>query len=203
MATIAAQSTELIRSGGFSIEISPASLRVTADKTAISPRKGSVVRTTVKVLYCIFIALFVVMIIVDLENHHKPAMFLPFAVILGLSCLSFLFGAFQGKNDIFCTEDELKVIRKIRGKVTGQWTFPKHLVGPIQFTVFSSSRSSSVYGLLFSVEGKKVRVLAGLEIVEAARILAELDRLGYTAVRDVGMPMAVEMAIERRNSIFR
>jgi len=45
-------------------------------------------------------------------------------------------------------------------------------------------------------------MLDGLEIIEAQRLLSELKRLGYDTVYDVGMPMAVEMALERRNSIW-
>jgi hypothetical protein len=193
------ESTDTIRTGGFCVEVSPSSLRVTADKTALAPKRKSAIRIALKIaFYCGFGLLILINIADSIERHHTIFL-IGLAVIFGLSLL---FSIFRGRNDIYCTRDSLQVIRKIRGKISGKWTFPKNLVGPIRYAVFSSSRTGSTCGLLFSAQEKKIKVLSGLEIVEAYKILKELDRLGYEVTHDVGMPMAVEIELERRNSIF-
>jgi hypothetical protein len=190
---------ETIRAGGFVIEVAPDSVRVAADKIALSLSKNAGAKKVFRaILYGCF-ALFVVSEIASLIEHRQSTFFLGFAAIFGVSLL---IAAHKSKSDIDCTRDSFRVIRKVRGKTTGTQIFSKSQVGVIKYATFSASQYGSICGLLFVVDGKKVKVLSGLEIPEAYRILGELDRLGYQVLRDVGMPMAVEMAQERRNSIF-
>ena len=75
-------------------------------------------------------------------------------------------------------------------------------MGPVQFTVFSSGRYGTTCGLAFTVQSQKVKVLSGLKVVEAQKILIELGRLGFDAPCAVAMPMMVEMELERRGSLL-
>ncbi len=195
----AAEQTETVLSAGFRIETTPSSIRVTADKTALSLPEKSTLNALKRAIPIVLSAVLSVDVLINAFDSGRFAPLIPLPAILALGYLS---SQFRAKDDIVCTRESFQVIRKLRGKVVGESTFPKHLVGPIRFATFSASRTGSVCGLLFSVEGKKVKSLAGLEIVEADLILRNLDRLGYSVVRDVSMPMAIEMAKERRNSIF-
>jgi phosphoribosylformylglycinamidine (FGAM) synthase PurS component len=55
---------------------------------------------------------------------------------------------------------------------------------------------------MFNVDGKKKKILYGLEAPEAEPILRALSHLGIDTVHDPGMPMIIEMALERRKSRF-
>lgn len=120
--------------------------------------------------------------------------------------LVFFFRSMAVLNNLRCTHETLEVIRIRRGKKIERRTFARDKVGPIRYAVFSSGRYGSVCGLLFAVEDQELKVLANLQIVEAQQILNELERLNYSVVRDVAMPMAVEIEQDRRKSalsIFR
>jgi hypothetical protein len=199
MANPAQISTGTIRGGGFRIEISAGELIVTRDKAAVALRKPSITRSVLKAIFPVVATLLILIEVGNWWRRGGPLAFFLLALLFGLPLL---LNYFRPKNDIRCTPENLEVIRVRRGKTIGKWTFPRNLVSTIRFTVLSQSRTDQTCGLVFLVQGNKVKVLEGLEIVEAYRILQELERLGYEAPGDVSMPMAVEMATERRNSIF-
>jgi hypothetical protein len=107
---------------------------------------------------------------------------------------------FSGHNDLHCTSERMDVIRMVRGQMKNKRTFLKESVMKIRFALVRYSQYSPTCGLVFYVAGKKIKTLEGLESPEAQTILRELDRLGFDVVHDVGMPMMVEMALEKRNS---
>ncbi len=190
---------ETTSSGGFRIESSQSRLEVTKDRKAFAPTKHARLKLIVRAL---ILAAFGFVILMDLAESDTNRKLFFIAVVGAIFLLRYLFARRQAESKIVCTRNSLQVIHLSRGKVVETSTFPKDKVGPIKFAEFSASRSGANCGLLFVVEGRKVKVLSGLELVEADKILKELGRLGYQVVRDVGMPMAVEMALERRNAIF-
>lgn len=187
------------RTGGFRIESIPVMLEVTYDPKAHEDENRSCSRKITR--WYPFIIFGVVMAVLSfsaISNSQWILLLLP-PVFLAYFIVS---QAIAIANNIRCTPETLQVIRITRGKEKESWSFPREEVGPISYTVFSSSRYGSTCGLQFAVQSQRVRVLSGLEIIEAQLLLNELSRLGYEVVRDIAMPMAVEIAKERRSSIF-
>jgi hypothetical protein len=197
MAEVAIQNEADVSAGGFHIEIRPDELTVTADKSAIQPRKRSPLRNFLTVLVCVFAALYLVLVFV-------PAMLkggiTKVAVLALVVVPSLLWAYLRGSKNLHCTRDNLEVIHVVHGRVRNNWLFPKNVVRNIRFAPVAYSKYGSTCGLVFTVRGKKVKTLYGIECPEAQIVLKQLDRLGFDVVHDVGMPMMVEMALERRNS---
>jgi len=103
----------------------------------------------------------------------------------------------KGYNDLHCTRDNFESLNIFRGSVRTTSSYPKATVKNIQW---STTTFNTTPALLYTVSGKQMRVLDGLQVVEAQKILNQLDHLGYEVIHDVGMPMAVEIAEERRRS---
>lgn len=173
-------------SGGFRIDIGNDGLAV----TAISPFRFS-------------------------RPSRKTYLLLGLAFCVGLSLLQasgsvFVIGAafvlvvlilrytFVETHNLRCTRDNLEVIDLVRGRTRKTRVFLRTAVREIRFGPVSYGRYGAVCGLIFTVADEKVKVLSGLQCVEAQKILDELQRLGYDTVRDVGMPMMVEMEESRR-----
>lgn len=184
---------ETVAAGGFRIEIGPDELTVTADRKT---KEHSVLYMLVAVLSApiyIFTLIF---------GSHGYWPYLLIAVFLIVSPAA-LRNWRRGQNTLHCTRESLEVINLFRRRIRATTPYRKEEVKRIEFGVVSGSFSDHPScGLIFTVAGKKVKMLDGLEIIEAQRLLSELKRLGYDTVYDVGMPMAVEMALERRNSIW-
>ena len=191
--------TETIRTGGFQIDVSLDMVQVSFDKTAYDDQTSRATRKIFSIVLVTLFGLYVAMRFSFSHVEQSPYSFLFLMVIFGASAL---FQSSIGKNNIRCTRESLQVVRVVRGRTAGSWTFPIELISAITYSVFSSSRYGNTCGLAFSVQSNKVKTLAGLKIVEAKKILDELDRLGFSVVRDVAMPMMVEMEQERRKSIF-
>jgi hypothetical protein len=191
--------TETISTGGFRIEISASDIRVTADETAFDRIEKSARRRIFTLVFCGVLIAAILLTIVMIPSYGDLELLLVMLLIVGISVL---FRSFQGRNDIYCTRDTFQVIHVKYGKTAASWNFPRSEMGPIQFTVFSSGRYGTTCGLAFTVQSKKVKVLSGLKVVEAQKILIELGRLGFEAPRDVAMPMMVEIEMERRGSLL-
>ena len=147
----------------------------------------------------LFLAAYILFVLIP-EIVEKGASYLAALVLIFVPSL--LWAYLRGSKNLHCTRESLEVIRIARGKVRERWLFPKEVVKGIRFAPVAYSRYGSKCGLVFTVQRKMVKVLSGLECPEADTILKQLDRLGFDVVQDVGMPMMVEMALERRDSPF-
>jgi uncharacterized integral membrane protein len=186
---------QTICDGGFRIEISQDELTVTRDQAAWKPRRSSVLA---RVFYTVFVVIAVIVVVIDFGAAliDRPLIVAALAALLFLPGL--LWTRFAGINNLHCTRQNLEVIRIVRRRETGRWLFPRDLVKKVRYAEVAASRYGATFALAFSVEGKKVKVLRGIECPEAQTILRELSRLGFDVVHDIGMPMMVEMALERR-----
>jgi hypothetical protein len=104
-----------------------------------------------------------------------------------------------------CDNKTLTISRIPSYVLTGKWqseSFPIGSVKDVSFATLRMSRYGGTNGLAFFVNGKKKKVLYGLESPEATEILQGLTKLGVNTIHDPGMPMMVEMALERRKSRF-
>jgi hypothetical protein len=186
---------QTICEGGFRIEIAQDELTVTRDEAAWRPRRSSVLG---RVLYLVFVVVAAIVILVDFGSAFIER---PLIAVL-LAALLFLPGVFwrrfAGINNLHCTRQNLEVIRIVRGRKTGRWLFPHELIKQARYAEVAASKYGASFAIVFSVEGKKVKALRGIECPEAQTVLRELGRLGFDVVQDVGMPMMVEMALERR-----
>jgi hypothetical protein len=87
--------------------------------------------------------------------------------------------------------------------LNGRWEFqkfPTESVRQVSFGTVRVSRYGGIPGLIFTAEGKKKKVLAGLEAPEADQVLNGLSHLGVDTVHDAAMPMMIEMVMSRRKS---
>jgi hypothetical protein len=106
----------------------------------------------------------------------------------------------KGYNDLKCTRTNLEVINTFRGQARSTQSFLKADVKQIKFGALSTFSTRPLMGLVFTAGNKQVKILEGLKCVEAQKILDQLQHLGYDIVRDVAMPMMVEMEEEHRKS---
>jgi hypothetical protein len=107
---------------------------------------------------------------------------------------------FPSGQSLTCDRSTLTIGRIPRSSLRGQWrheSFPISTIKALQFGVVAWGRTP-VEGLLFKVDGKTKKVLAGLDSPEAAKVLDALASLGINIVRDPAMPMMVDMALSRR-----
>lgn len=193
MPDIAPQKSEVVTDGGFRIEIGTDELTVTADSTAWKARKRS--RTSI-VLLAIVASALILRLVFSLADDGWATTAVAALILVPIA----IWATFERTRNIRCTRQSLEVIDIVRKREVGRATYLREQVQHIEFAPVSFGRYQAVCGLVFKVDGKKIKVLRGIESPEAQIALRELKRLGYDAVIDVGMPMAAEMALERRNS---
>lgn len=197
MAELVITEPKVIASGGFRIEVCPGELTVTRDRRAWKPvNRSSLIRVLRVVLFAVLACSVLIQLLSGTTSSDLDRLTFPAAILL----VGLIFAMRKGDNNIHCTRDSLEVITLLKGKVKRRRAFPHQAVKKIRFGAVSISRYSATCGLIFEADGKKIKTLAGLESPEAQIILKELDSLGFDIVHDVGMPMMVEMALERRNS---
>ncbi len=174
--------------GGFRIEILQDELTVSRDETAWKLRTSSILSRVFVVLVLVAFSVRLLFTLVPLlVDQPLPAL----AILVVLIVPGLLWARYEGTNNIHCTRENLEVIRFVRGREAGRWLFPRELVKQTSFAAVSWSNSGSTFALIFKVEGKKVKVLRGIESPEAQIVLRELQRLGFDVLQDVGMQMMV------------
>jgi len=199
MTETAIQNEALICSGGFHIEIHPDELTVTQDRTAFQPKKKTALGAIIKSVIAVFFIFYVLIILLPRISDDLFGFVAACALIIipGVA-----WSLFHGVKNLHATCDLLEILQVTRGNVRNRWQYPKDSVKGICFAPVSYSRYGTTCGLVFKAQGKKVKILEGLESPEAKTILEQLERLGFDVVHDVAMSMMAEMALERRNSVF-
>ena len=186
------------RTGGFQIEVSGFSIRVTKDSTAHARNGMSKLRQVLLNVFSVLILVAFIVNWIQKTQRVSPVLILVFTLVILIPHVQSFFTV----NNIYATPDVLQVIRVTNRRVNGTWSFPRQEVGPIRFIELSASQYGSTCGLQFKVGTEEVRVLSGLKAPEAQKIMIELERLGYEAPRDISMPMAAEIELDRRQSVF-
>jgi hypothetical protein len=197
MADTAIQNEAPLSAGGFRIEIHPDEITVTADKSAVQAKKKSALKIAFSVAVFCFVALYILVFYLPDILMGGYGFWVALILIFGPSLV---WNYLRGSKNLHCTRDNLGVVQVSRGSIRNKWLFPKSAVKGIRFTSVAYSKYGATFGLVFTVEGKKVKILYGLECPEAQTILKQLDRLGFEVVHEVGMPLMAEMALKRRNS---
>jgi hypothetical protein len=187
---------KVIADGGFRIEVHPDKLTVVPDSHANQPGKASALRTVLVMLGCMVAGLYVLLILVP-QILNRGFGILVLVASIGLSAL---WRYWRGRESLNCTSESVTLVRIARGKVRGTRIFPRESVKCVRFGAVAFSRYGSINGLVFDAAGKKIKTLPHVESPEAQTILREFDRFGYDVIHDIGMPMLVEMALERRKS---
>jgi len=210
MSEAATGAAETLTTGGFRIEIRPDELTVVAEPLFLAKLKNWNRKLRLVGLASLFVPIFCIIELVESPPtlsslHDLPAMLkssgpepaslrwvfpLLWLVMIALSLLGAML---KGHDTLRCTRDEIEVIHTFRGRVRRQRSFSKAAVKRVQL--------GSAH-LMFYVSGKRTQCLLGLKSIEAQRILSELRRLGFDAVDDIGMPMAVEIEQASRNFWF-
>ena len=112
---------------------------------------------------------------------------------------------FPSGESLVCESGTLTIGHIPDHVINGRWeyqSFPTSSIKQLSFGAVHMSRYGMTPGLIFMADGKKKKVLAGLEAPEADQVLKGLANLGVDTVHDPAMPMTVEMALERRKSRF-
>jgi len=112
---------------------------------------------------------------------------------------------FPAGESLTCDKDTLTISRIPGYVLDGRWTsksFPSKEIKQLAWGVVHWSRYGGTTGLIFYVDGKKKKILNGLEAPEAEQVLQGLTTLGIDTVHDPAMPMIIEMAMSRRKSRF-
>lgn len=190
-------------SDGFVLEIAPDSLKVCKQNAGMIRGLFSYLKTRKTVwalLIVVTVSLTIFKILIAILNLVDALYFSPdwasslpivfFLILLYIRSLS--------ANKYFrCDRNMLEVVAEARGKQTIT-PYSKVQVRRSRYGVVSFGKYSGDNGILFDAETKTVKILCGLRPPEAQMILRELNRLGYDVEWDVGMPMMVEMELERR-----
>lgn len=172
--------TDVETSGGFRIAVSP-------DELSVS--ESSQMQKRAYLIYAVFFCC------VLLTAGWSTVSFVVLAA-LGVG----IFRGFLSVHNLRCTRERLDVIDTVLGRVRRTRSFPRADVKRVMFGAVSLSKWGTVNGLVFEATGKRIKLLYGLQSVEAQKILEELRRLGFEVHCDPGMAMMVEMAKSRRSS---
>jgi len=195
MSETTANNQKIITDGGFRIEIKLDSLTVTADKKAWN--KGNLAAS--QIIALIGIIAVACIIFIDWLTSPTSKNLILLAVFVLFAAIGLLSRYFQGTNNIHCTRGNLEVIQVRPRRAAVSLLFPRSQVQQIRLGALAYGKYQAVMGIVFNASGKKIKTLRSIELPEAQTVLNELKKLGYDTVIDVGMPMAVEMALERRN----
>lgn len=193
MPDLAPQKSEIVADGGFRIEIGTDELAVTADRSAWKARKRPILSRVLWILVALVVA-------VQLVSGLGGAGWGPLVVLVLALGVATIVKSSQRTRNIRCTHDALEIIEVLHNREVGRIRYPREQVRRIEFSPVSYGRYQAIFGLVFNLNGLRVKVLRGIESPEAQIALRELKRLGFDTLIDVGMPMAAEMALERRNS---
>jgi hypothetical protein len=175
-------------SGGFRIEVGNDELTVTTDNFEASKAD----------LGLLLLGLIVLVASLRLIAARD---WLPILLISVTFAIAIVFRFFFGRDrNLHCTRETLQVAEVRRGSVIRTTDYERAKVGEVQFGAVAYSKYGATMGLVFMADKRRVKTLYGLRCVEAQKILAELERLGYRVQHDVGMPMMVEMELERRKA---
>lgn len=81
-------------------------------------------------------------------------------------------------------------------------SYPLGTVSKIRYDVYASAKGSSIYGLRFTVNGKRHKCLPGLEAPEAQKILSALHKLGADVEIGDDLQKKVDEVLSNRNMGF-
>jgi hypothetical protein len=199
MSQTATKTSDMVVSGGCRIEIAPDQVSATRSRSAWALGEKWVLRYILTVAGCAF------MIFISISNaisRSSHPLLVSAMITIALLAVAWVLALLRGKVNLRCTREYLELTRVRRGRVLRVRSFLRTEVERIQFVDGSFFHSGARGSLGFIASGKKYEVLNCLLSVEAQKIIDECARLGYDVVRDIGMPMMIEMERSRRKSWF-
>jgi hypothetical protein len=221
MTNIDTNSAELVTAGGFRIEIRPEELLVNADRTAFD-RNAKKRNWMLFVLWVVFIFVPNLSLFTTLEFPHSlsslrrmPTLLFTMPpeqqalrwfcslLVLAILIVSLLLASWRGQKTLRCTPDHLEIIHAFHGRIRRRQSFAKSEVKSIQYDEGTSIISANSGRLRFIAGKRNYQCLLGLKSLEAQRILDELRKMGFDAIRDPALPMMLEMEQSRRKHPFR
>jgi hypothetical protein len=219
MAETITNSAEVIKAGGFRIEIRLEELTVCEDRTAFD-QNAKKRFLMIFLLSIVFWFIPSISIFFDPKFQYdlsllwlKPGLLFAWPpseqallslyanLVLVVILITFFIALRKGKMKLRCTPDVIEVIDLYRGRVRKTYSYARSEVKKLQYDARLSILSESG-SLVFNVRGERMRCFSRLKCLEAQRILDELRRMGYDIVRDPGMKMSMEMEQTRRKRPF-
>jgi hypothetical protein len=164
--------------GGFRIEVNPGELCVTVDHAREHP-----LRLIVLIPVCVTS----LMLIVESLRSGPPNWWIPVLGGISLAAILTFVVTFGRDRNLRCTSVHFTLVEVRRGRTLRTTSWPRSEINDLRYGVVAQGRGSSVYGLLFTADGRERKALVGLQAVEARRVLSELRRLGYEAGESEGM----------------
>lgn len=129
-----------------------------------------------------------------------------FVVFMGYVTKRYLLAAYPSDEAIHCDRLTLTVSKVPWLDVSNsKWTTRSYLlrdVSQLRFGIIASAKGASIYGIRFVADGKRQKVLPGLEAPEAAEILKALRELGANVVDDPKLSKKVETTLGRRSGVL-
>jgi hypothetical protein len=145
------------------------------------------------------------------ELSSKPFLsanfLIPFFILLAFIPLMAWFStrwalaAWPSDDALHCDRTELTVLRAkwfdSQNKLVSQ-AYPLESISQMRFGSIASAKGSTIYGLRFRANGKKQKLLAGLEAPEADTILKVLKTLGVDVPDDPDLKRRIKERLEWR-----
>ena len=203
----------------ISLEISSESVSARLDVSSASPRT----RFYVCIFFAAFALLLMCLLLFAPGKHGTPSMWndllssqantsdflVPLAILLIVPVMMvlllrrYIVEAYPSDETFHCDRSTLTISKvkwfDIRNK---QWTtlqFPLADVADIRYRSLASAKNTCIYGLRFRAGGRTQRVLPGLTVSDAAKILNALKGLGADVPDD---PSFKEKLDEETTSLF-
>lgn len=138
-----------------------------------------------------------------------PVLAIAFVCALLFFVLAALFvtvrSAFHSGESLTCDRTTLTAGRIPIWNFRGNWQYESFSVASIEqahYGIVHIREYGGGMGIVFTSGARSIKLLEGLEAPEANQILDALRNLGVNIVKDVAMPMLIEMANSRRNGKF-
>jgi hypothetical protein len=125
----------------------------------------------------------------------------PFAILMGWFFVWWIASAWPADDALQCSGGEWTISRTrwfdTQDKLVAR-TYPLNQITQLRYAVLAAAKGSTIYGLRFKANGKRQKLLAGLEAPEAGLILSGLKALGADVLDDPNLQKRIKAANEMR-----
>ena len=124
-----------------------------------------------------------------------------FLVIFGWFSIRWTLAAWPADDALRCDAQTFTALRERWFDTTDTMTpvsFPLASITDLRYAVIARAKNSAIYGLRFRLDGKKQKLLAGLEAPEAGKILEALKALGADVPDDPKLQKRIKEAMSLR-----
>lgn len=182
-------------------------LRISSEEVVVTlPAKPSMGSMILHIMFCGYVVHVIVKTFRDtlLANRRGEGSSLGLFTILFFLGIIFQIVLSLGRREVVSfTDDKLEIDHIEFGYRWRHRSFQRRDVKQIEFAAVGFSKYSTVTGLTFRDNGKRVKILRGLRSVEAQKILMGIRCLGFDTVSDPAMQMMVEIELSRRRPFWK